>query len=209
MDVSAPYRAIAPTLDVAVLVELSRMPAPVSVSTLRGRVGRGSDRGLRLALDRLVRQGIVRRRHVGPLSLFELNHDHVAAPVARMLADLRSRFLQQLRELIAGWEIRPLHASLFGSAARRDGNAESDIDLFVVRPPDVDEDDERWRHQLDTLEERVRAWTGNPVQISELGARDLTRLRGERPAIVEELERDAIELAGSSVRRILDRAASR
>lgn len=122
-----------------------------------------------------------------------------------MLADLRARFLQQLRDLIAGWATQPLHASLFGSAARRDGNAESDIDLLVVRPHDVDEDDQQWRHQLDELEERVHAWTGNSVQISELAADELAELRRDRPAIVDELRRDAIELAGAPIRRILDR----
>lgn len=208
MDVSSPYRAIAPTLDVSILVELSRHTEPISVPRLRERLGRGSDRGLRLALERLVRQGIVTEKRFGSLAVYALNEQHLAAPAVHSLADMRTRFLNQLRELIASWTIPPTHASLFGSAARRDGDASSDIDVLVVRPADVTEDDSAWRNQLDDLEARIYAWTGNATQLAEIAEDDVAELRRRRPPIVDELARDAIDLAGVPVRSLLQGAGS-
>ena len=37
----------------------------------------------------------------------------------------------------------PRSVPLFGSAARGDGDTASDIDILVIRPRDVDEEDER------------------------------------------------------------------
>jgi predicted nucleotidyltransferase len=192
-------------LDVAILVELSRLPNPVTVGQLRQRLGRGSDRGVRLALNRLVKQGVVFATSVGNATVYAINDQHLIAPAVHALADVRSRFLRQLRELIATWSIAPEHASLFGSAARRDGTSESDIDLLIVRPGDID-DDELWREQLDELATRVRAWTGNNVQISDLAGSEVKALRARRPAIVGELEQDAVDLAGVTVRQLLHTA---
>jgi hypothetical protein len=101
-----------------------------------------------------------------------------------------------VRAEIAGWKIAPVHVSIFGSAARGDGDTRSDIDLFVVRPTRVPDDDSRWRAQLDTLSDRVHAWTGNHAGLSEVSAATLPRLRRERPPVVEALRREAITLAG-------------
>lgn len=101
-----------------------------------------------------------------------------------------------MRAEISEWEIAPAHASIFGSAARGDGDTRSDIDIFVVRSARVSEDDPRWRAQLERLSDHVYAWTGNHLGLSEVSAADLRRLRRERPPVVEELRRDAITLAG-------------
>jgi hypothetical protein len=65
-----------------------------------------------------------------------------------------------------GVEVMPLHASMFGSAARGDGDSSSDIDLFVVRSAAVDADARTWRGQVERLSEHVRAWTGNHANVS-------------------------------------------
>ena len=95
-----------------------------------------------------------------------------------------------------------LHASMFGSAARGEGDARSDIDLLVVRLASVDSDDPAWRDQLHELAAAVERWTGNRAGISEVGEAELSRLAAERPPIVEELQRDAITLAGPEARQL-------
>ena len=45
---------------------------------------------------------------------------------------ISTALLDGLRDRIAAWPIAPVHASLFGSAARRDGDERSDIDVLVV-----------------------------------------------------------------------------
>lgn len=67
----------------------------------------------------------------------------------------------------------------------------------------MSEDDARWRAQLERLSDRVYAWSGNHVALSEVSAADVRRLRHERPPIVEELRRDGIALAGPEPSELL------
>jgi len=71
----------------------------------------------------------------------------------------------------------------------------------------VSGDDPRWRAQLDRLSDDVYAWTGNHVGLSEVSASDISRLRRERPPVVEELRRDAITLAGPAPTELLGATA--
>ncbi len=119
---------------------------------------------------------------------------------------MRTRLLAQIRGLFEAWEVPPHHASLFGSAARRDGDTKSDIDILVVRPAQIAEDDPVWRAQIDQLEDRVLAWTGNRVELAELSFAELGDLRARTPAIVHNLKRDGIDLAGVPIRRLLNGA---
>jgi predicted nucleotidyltransferase len=116
---------------------------------------------VRKVLVRLAEQGIVRVEEAGSSTLYALNRDHVAAPAVQQLMALRDELARRLQEQILSWAVPALHASLFGSAARGDGDVTSDIDLFVVRPQDVDEDDATWRSQLDRLATEILGWTGN------------------------------------------------
>ena len=97
-----------------------------------------------------------------------------------------------------------VHASLFGSAARGDGDVSSDIDLFVVRPSKIDADDPVWRRQIDQLAESVRSWTGNHAGISEISDDQLRTLADERPRVIEDLHEDAIDLAGKDLREVME-----
>jgi hypothetical protein len=101
--------------------------------------------------------------------------------------------------------VPPTHASLFGSAARGDGDASSDIDLLVVRPADVESEDPPWCDQLDALAGQVRRWTGNAAGIAEVSAGELPRLRKDHPPVVEEVGEDAIDLAGEEARKLFRR----
>jgi predicted nucleotidyltransferase len=111
--------------------------------------------------------------------------------------------IQRLRATVDSWRTPPAHASLFGSAARGDGDTGSDIDLFIVRPAEADADDPSWSEQVDGLAELVRAWTGNNAGIVEVSADELDELRGDPPSVIAELRRDAIDLGGVSARSLL------
>jgi predicted nucleotidyltransferase len=93
--------------------------------------------------------------------------------------------------------------SVFGSAARGDGGPESDIDIFLVRPSDIDEEDGKWVGQVEALAHNVFRWTGNHAGISEIGEREILRLFHDRPAIVESLRADAVDVAGKPLRTLL------
>jgi predicted nucleotidyltransferase len=92
---------------------------------------------------------------------------------------------------------------MFGSAARGDGDSSSDIDLFVVRPNSVEADDPTWRGQIERLPDDVRDWTGNHANIVEIPESALVDLRRRRPAVVGDLEADALTLVGPEVAALL------
>ncbi len=196
MDLSRPYAALISSLEGEVLMTLAGSRRPLTGRDIARLVRRGSQKGIHLALKRLVVHGIVDAQEAGPAILYALNRAHLATPAVELLAGLRSELVRRLREAIQGWRIQPVHASLFGSAARGDGDTSSDIDLFVVRPAKTDAADPRWREQLEQLSREVRSWTGNPTSVSEASLKDLRRLRAERPSIVESLTNDGIALSG-------------
>jgi predicted nucleotidyltransferase len=93
--------------------------------------------------------------------------------------------------------------SVFGSATRGDGNTRSDIDIFVVRPRGIGEDDPQWRSQLETLADHVYRWTGNRAGIVEVSQPELAKLRREQPPIAESLRADGITITGPSPAELL------
>jgi predicted transcriptional regulator len=204
MDVSKPFMAISPSVDLDVLMVLEGSTKPRSGRELARRAGR-SNTGVQHVLDRLVEHGLVSREEVGRTFLYELNRDHLLAPTVEQMAGTRTELIRRLRDVIGGWGVPPTHASLFGSAARGDGDTSSDIDLLVVRPADVDPDDPSWRDQFDALADLVRRWTGNAAGIAEVSEGELPRLRKDRPPVVEEVGEDAIDLAGEEARKLLGR----
>ncbi len=204
MDVSKPFTAISSSVDTDVLVVLAGSTKPRSGRELARRAGR-SNTGVQHVLNRLVEHGLVNREEVGRTFLYELNRDHLLAPTVEQMAGARAELNRRLRKVIGAWEPPPVHASLFGSAARGDGDTSSDIDLLIVRPADLDPEDATWRDQLDELADSVRRWTGNNAGIAEVSEHELPRLRKDRPPVVEEVSEDAVDLAGEDARKLLRR----
>ncbi len=135
MDLSDPTRALVPTLDGPVLAVLAGAGRPLTVGEIAQQAARGSEIGVRRSVARLVDQGIVTATQMGRNVVHELNRDHVAAPAAALLAGLRLELWKRLRSELAGWAEKPVHATVFGSAARGDGGPASDIDLLLVHRP--------------------------------------------------------------------------
>ena len=203
MDVARPYAAVASGVEGEALIVLAGTTAPLTGRQIARLVRRGTSPSVSAALERLSAQGIVHREQAGRAYLHTLNRDHIAAPAVVLLADLRSELLRRLRDTFERWDPAAVHASMFGSTARADGDAESDIDLLVVRPAGIDEEDSRWRAQLDALNDAVYAWTGNHAGVIELAEADLEQLRRDPRGILGDLRADGIDLAGVSVRALL------
>jgi predicted nucleotidyltransferase len=201
MDVARPYAAVTPGVEGAVLVVLAGTTAPLTGRQIARLAARGTSPSVSAALDRLVEHGLVHRQVAGRAYLHTLNRDHVAAPAVQTLAGLRGELLRRLRDTLAEWEPAPVHASMFGSAARADGDTSSDIDLLVIRPNGVDAEDSRWRNQVHALTESLRAWTGNHAGISELSEAELAKLR-RPPPVLRDVRADGIDLAGVPVRSL-------
>lgn len=199
MDVSAPHTALCPTLDSSVLAVLAGTSRPLTGREVARLLERRSHRGVLDALNRLAEHGLVDRVEAGRALLFSLNREHLAAPAVYVLAGMRAELLKRLVDTVRTWKIAPLHVSLFGSAARSDGDVHSDIDLFVVRPNTTQEDNPAWQAQRDELADQIRRWTGNRAAIAEMSERDVRRLRRQPPPIVAELRNDAVIVSGQSI----------
>ncbi len=202
MDVARPYTAISPSVDTAVLIVLAGSSVPRSGREIARRTGR-SKTGVQHVLEHLVDQGIVERLPAGNAQLYSLNRDHLLAGAVEQMANAHAELIRRLRDTIGSWETPAVHASLFGSAARGDGDIHSDIDLLIVRPANLDPESEPWRAQVDALAEDVRRWTGNNAGIVEISKADLPRLAEEQPPVLAELRRDAVEIAGKQTRTLL------
>ncbi len=179
-----PFRSVLPSLDGPVLAVLSGTTAPLSLAEVHRRAGEGSKSGIRRVLLRLVGEGLVHEVPGGYL----LNRDHLAAPAVELLTNLHGELTARMRGEIEGWTARPRLVGLFGSAARRDGDASSDIDVLVISD-DAGEDVER-------LGERIEAWTGNTVQVISLTPADIRRLRKAKEPIVAVWERELVVVSG-------------
>ncbi|HEV2953143.1 MAG TPA: nucleotidyltransferase domain-containing protein [Candidatus Dormibacteraeota bacterium] len=197
MDLTAPYAIICPSLDGPVLEVLAHTTRPLSGREVARLSRRGSERGVRLTLHRLADQGLVTTLEAGRGSFYTLNRDHLGAPLVEQLMHLRSDLIVRLRETIEGWLIKPSHVSLFGSAARGDGNALSDVDLLLVRRSEVASEDSGWRDQLNGLAADVHRWTGNNASLVEVSSDQLLATLRREEAIVSSLRSDAIVLFGS------------
>jgi hypothetical protein len=201
MDLSRPYSVLATGAEGDVLRVLTGSTKPFTGREIARLAGIAHTTAQR-ALDRLATHGLISHSRAGRASLYALNRQHLAADLAIELTALRSRLVARLREEIAGWRAQPVHASLFGSAARGDGGTESDVDLFLVRPDDVDDAEGPWPEQVALLADQVLAWTGNRASIVEMRQSEIMLLVFQRRPLFAELLNDSIGLAGAELRRL-------
>lgn len=236
MDLSDPTRSVTPTLDGPVLAVLASAGRPLTVGQVADQAARGSEIGIRRSLARLVEQGIVRATLMGRNQVHELNRDHVAAEAAILLSDLRPRLWSKFRSEFAAWKVKPLQATVFGSAARGDGDESSDVDLFLVHPPLRGErslsrsnstlrgqiadalgafalanDDagaaQQWDEQLDSLRDSVERWTGNLLQIVDLSYHEWRHPPEVHRALLRAVQEEGIELYKINAMRFLPAGA--
>jgi Nucleotidyltransferase domain len=204
MNLARPYAILRRSIDAEVLRVVAGTTEAMTGRHVHRLVGHGSHRTVQLALHRLASEGLLDVRDYPPSKLYTFNREHLASEAVLMLVGIRARLVEQLRSATVEWELAPAHASLFGSAARGDGDEESDIDLLIVRPDEVPAEDERWRAQVDDLRQRVDRWTGNRAAVSEMSESELRALRAAPTPILDELREDAVVLSGTSFRDYVD-----
>lgn len=156
-------------------------------------------------MPRLVELGIVDRYEVPPASQFVLARDNVAAQLLLTLADARSMALRQIGKAASVISPEPVSVIAFGSFARGEADADSDIDFAVVRADDVNDDDERWADSIDVWRRRVRAITGNEVEVIEATASEAARKLRGRFELWRNIERDGVVVHGQSLDALTER----
>jgi hypothetical protein len=193
VELGRPLGVVTPTIDGEVLAVLARAEKQFTPGDLQRMVGH-SLRGLRLALQRLAEQGVVIEQRTSNSVLYSFNAQHIAAEPLRALANLRETLLERISEAVSSWEKPAAFAAMFGSAARGDMRPDSDIDLFVVRPDDIDAEDPAWQQQVSGLSEQVTAWTGNDARVLEYTE---SRVREAREPVLASIADEGVPVYGS------------
>lgn len=200
MDFERPVEAVIPGATGRLLAALARVDTELPISTLASVAGVGRTRASGL-VSQLHQLGLVDRRDIGRATLVSLSRESAAGDLIDRLAHLRTVVVDRLRDLAAEISPAPLVLAVYGSFARGEAVAESDIDVLAVHAPG--EDSEQWAASLNIFASRAERLTGNPVQILEYDLEELRRKSESRSRVGKDfwdaLRRDSIVLAGASV----------
>lgn len=165
MQLNKPFATVTPTLDGDVLAVLASADVTFTISQVQRILNTASGEGIRKVLNRLTAQGVVLHDEVGRTHTYRINAQHLAAEPIMALSRLNSTFLSRLQQHLRGWGATLRYAAVFGSAATGRMRLDSDIDLFLVRA--VDNDDDVWEQRTTELARLITAWTGNDGRIVE------------------------------------------
>ena len=208
MDLMTPLATIAPGLDSAALTALAGTDVAMSATQVQRAAGRGSRYGLVLVLERLVKHGLVVAIPAARGHLYQLNREHVLAPIVVAAVRARAEVERRLAEASSGLTPEPLSVAIFGSVARGEATVDSDLDLLLIAGDSLDPDSDAWSEQVDELERRGRAWTGNSLQVTTVTQAQLAGMARAGAAIVDEWGRDARTIAGHDARTLVNEAGA-
>jgi predicted nucleotidyltransferase len=198
VDFAHPLRTVTPTLDGDVLKVLAGADAEFTASRIARMVPEGSERGVRKVLDRLVRQGTVRTNQAGPVRMFRLNREHLAAGAIIGLSRLGAQLVEHLATAVGAWQVKPVAAAVFGSVARGEAGPDSDIDILIIRPARRSPESPVWSTQIADLQTAVTKWTGNDARVLEYGADELIASRVTRERVLRDAMHHGLFFHGSA-----------
>lgn len=184
-----PIEAVVPGAQGRVLAVLAETTGELSLRTLARLAGVSPAQASRL-LPGLVELGLIERREVPPSSLFRLVPEHVAARALLALARSTEAVLAEIDRLAGALPNPPVSVIVFGSFARGEAGPDSDIDLVVVRPADIGEDDDDWSQSLERWRNDVARLTGNRVEVLEISAVDAAGKLSSRSSLWADVRRD-------------------
>lgn len=174
----------------AVLAVLLRTGAPLTGRRVHTMIEHRHSLGaVQQALRDLERIGLITTETIGRAGVHRINEEHDAITPLRALASPLDMLTRVAQEEASGAE----SVIVFGSVARGEAHADSDIDLAVVASED-------WDGRAD-LAERAHARLGNNCDVLHLTADQLTQDAAEREPVVAEILRDGIALVGRMPRR--------
>lgn len=197
MDYRDPLRALFPGVQGAVLSTLAATTRPLTLRQLADLADSNPSQ-VSKHVDRLTRLGVVCRERIGPADQISLCNS-AAADLFRAIAHLHSATLIQMRELAAQMDPTPLNVTVFGSFARADARPDSDIDIVLVRPTAVTDDD-AWIEAVGAFTDAVWETTRHPVADIHLDEAELTEAL-DRP-LWKEVLLDGITLAGTPLEEL-------
>lgn len=198
VDFVRPVQAVIPGAQGRILAVLVETSAELNLRSLARLSGVSLAQASRV-LPGLVSLGLVERREVPPSALFRIVPEHVAVQAVVALSRARDVTLDEIGLEAAKLPGPPVSVIVFGSLARGDGGPESDIDVVLVRPPELGEDSDEWRHGVEAWRTHVRQMAGSAVDLVEVCGGDIGRLLRSRRALWKDVLRDGVVVYGASL----------
>ena len=193
MELSRPLATITPTLDGDVLAVLAKHDVTFTTGQVHRILTQHSEEGIRKVIRRLTTQGVVLSERIGNAFAYRFNRDHLAAQYITGLARIQETFLVKLEDLLESWHIPPVYAAVFGSTARGQMTASSDVDLLLVRPQAAEESD--WESQVNDLTATVARWLGNDVRVLEFAENEIA-VSGRHEPVLNDVIQEGLTVAG-------------
>lgn len=197
MNLSAPLTSFMNDLDAVALRVIARSGAELTGRQIARLAGTGTPANIRLSLLRLVSIGLVRSAPAPHATMYSANRAHILWPAVEIMMNARQELNRRIAVFADTVAPEGVTVALYGSVARGDSTGQSDIDLLVVFPDDVEPDD---RDEFVTgLRDKVQLWSGNDAQIYDLSASALFRQQEKGDPIVDSWAADGIVVFGDSM----------
>ena len=203
MDFVRPIEAVIPGVPGRVLAVLAETTAELNLRTI-ARLSGVSHAQVSRVLPGLVELGLIERREAPPSSLFRLVPEHIAAGPLITLARGRDGVVEEMERVAAVLPIVPVSVIVFGSFARGEADAESDIDAVFVRPGGVDESDEPWTDSVELWRSRIHRVSGNLVEVLEVGSEEIGARLSSRQPVWHDIHRDGLVVHGRSLNELAE-----
>ncbi|GAB2445318.1 hypothetical protein GCM10027062_27320 [Nocardioides hungaricus] len=141
------------------------------------------------ALRDLDRLGLITTEAIGRAGVHRINEGHAAITPLRALASPIEMLTRVVEETVRGVDA----VIVFGSVARGDAHADSDVDLVVIAPA-------TWDGRAE-LQQQVHERLGNDCDVLHLTGDHFRLSPEDREPVVSEILRDGIALVGTMPRR--------
>lgn len=196
MDFRRPVQAVVPGSQGRILAVLAETTGELSLRTIARLAGVSPAQASRI-LPHLVRLGIVERREAPPTALFHFVHENLASQFVLGLSRSRDYVLGELGRRTEMLGVRPLSVVVFGSLARGEADEGSDVDVLIVRPEGIDDDD--WSASVGQWRRSARLLTGNRVEVLEADASEVGRLLRSHKPLWKDIVQDGVVVFGTSL----------
>ena len=207
MDFRRPVQSVIPGAQGRILAVLAETTAYLNLRTIALLAGTSPAQASRI-LPELVRSGLVERREAPPSVLFRLVDDNFGSRVVRALSRSRETVLFELGSQAETLDPSPVSVIVFGSFARGEAEADSDLDVLFVRPKDMNDDDDRWAAAVEGWRQFARRLTGNRVEVVETSESSVGRFLRSHKTLWADIARDGVVVYGKSLEGLRGRRSA-
>ena len=190
-----PIETLIPGVQGRVLGAVTRTETEMTIRTV-ARLADVSPQQASVVIAELVSMGLVARREAGSSALVCLDRENEAARVIIALSRLRESVIARLTEIAHAISPAPESLIVFGSFARHETIATSDLDVLAIRAKGVPADDNDWIDALGTWERVARRIVGNPVNMMVVSADEVPALLRRRSGPWRTIANEGVILMG-------------